>query len=44
MRDTLQMYTPNDMMKNKRTSQNTNGDFFDALDEIIICKKEQVDN
>lgn len=36
VRDTPQIYTPNAMIKNKRTSQNTYGDFFDALDENTI--------
>lgn len=42
VRDTPQIYTPNAMIKNKRTSQNTYGDFFDALDENTICKKDQL--
>ena len=44
VRDTPHIYTPNDMMKNKRTNQNAYGNFFDALDENIICKKDQLDN
>lgn len=36
VRDTPQIYTPNAMIKNKRTNQNTYGDFFDALDENTI--------